>query len=218
MINQGRRNSTSDKYGDRYLMPRTIFFKRRRILMLRFGIALLSAAMLLVFSEFNHANEAAPEPGGACAEQDALYNYSSNVEKTHWKLKELYAVPVGTTDPAAWELSADFNTQFIAELQSGDTPQAFAAACSAVWGSFFTGDAAVIVRVNRTITSIHKTLKCDSGVWDTLSTENVEFNDISDWLTANSNPYDVTNQDAVGLLEADLQNILTDLNAQPGTD
>jgi hypothetical protein len=131
---------------------------------------------------------------------------------------ELYAVPVGTIDPSEWSLSAYFKNQFDEELGEGETPEEFAVACAAVWGDYFTYSASVLVSLSRTISTTHKTLKCEGGNWGTLSTEDVQIVDVSDWLSANSGSYDVNAASTPIQLESDLESILTNLNGQPGSD
>jgi hypothetical protein len=186
--------------------------------MLNFKSIIMFAMAVFVFCQISYASETSPEPGGVCNEPDTIYNYSADIDKTQWKPKELYAVPVGTTDPLAWEQSSDFRTQFMAALSSGESAEAFAQACTVVWQNFFSSDAAVVISVSRTITSTHKTLKCISGTWNTIATEDLQLQDVSDWLTTNSSAFNVTNSESATVLKTDIENILTNLNAQPGAN
>ena len=177
---------------------------------------LVCTIVLLMFSQLANADEASPQPGAACSDPGAVYNYSTNVVKTPWTLNELYALPVGTTDPATWNSSSDFRTQFINQLGSGSTPQAYAQACGAVWQNFFDSNASVLFNAKRTVTSTIVTLQCTSGVWTAVSSEDFQINDVSDWLTPGSGSYVVTDSASVTQLQQDLQAVLLNLNAQPG--
>ncbi len=173
------------------------------------------AAAIIVPECFIHAEDS-PVPGGICSEPQATHYYTSDIVKTPWVLNELYAVPVGTMSPESWDQSPYFSVQFNAELQSGETSEAFAQACGAVWYNFFTDDAAVIVSLSRTITATNQTLQCISGNWISVSTEYLQFNDVSDWLTTNNSAFDVSDPSSTPILQADLQKLLENLNAQPG--
>lgn len=162
--------------------------------------------------------EELPIPGGDCNEPEAIYNYTSEIAKTPWMLNELYAVPVGTVSPETWDQSSYFGTQFLAELQSGESAEDFAQACDAVWQNFFTDDADVIVTLRRTINTTNQVLQCISGNWTSISTENLQFNDVSDWLSTSSDPYDVTVTSSEILLQGHLESLLENLNNQPGAD
>jgi hypothetical protein len=155
------------------------------------------------------------EVGGVCDEEGRIHNLASDISKTPWELNELYAVPVGTVSPDSWEQSSSFNLQFNAELESGD-PAGFALACANVWQNFFPEEADVIISVRRTITATHQVLECLSGSWMTQSTQPLEINDVSDWLTTTGSPYDLSNESSQSELQSDLQAILDSLNAQPG--
>ena len=177
---------------------------------------LMLAVAMMAFSQFGYSSSAAPEPGATCSEPGAVYNYSTDVTKTPWILKELYAVPAGTADPATWDSSSDFKTQFTNELGTGLTPQDYALACGAVWQNFFSDNASVLFNAHRTVTATEITLQCTSGTWAAVSTETRRFDDVSDWLTAGSGPYQVGNPASVTQLQQDLESTLTNLNAQPG--
>jgi hypothetical protein len=164
-----------------------------------------------------YADEPSPVQIGAhCSETDAIYHLTSNIQKTPWQVSSLYAVPVGTLNPESWELSSSFHAAFIGELQSGQNVEEYAEACTAVWQDFFVQDTDVIVTLSRTISATDQVLECISGTWVHISTQEFNHEDQSDWLTINDTPFDVTNEASRSLLAAKLQNLINNLNTQPG--
>jgi hypothetical protein len=74
----------------------------------------------------------------------------------------------------------------------------------------------VIVTATRTITATDQVLQCISGSWVLQSTENLEFQDVSDWQTLAGNPFSVTDATSQSNIESGLQALIDSLNAQPG--
>jgi hypothetical protein len=172
------------------------------------GILLLAALPACLFSD------ELVQAGGPCTEEGQYFHLTSGIIKSPWELNDLYALPPGSLSPESWQESSSFHTQFNMELE-GISAESFADACSAVWQGFFSEEADIIVKVHRSISATHQMLQCTSGYWISLSTEALQMNDTSDWITLEGSPYDVGVESA-SAIEADLQYLLDTLNMQPG--
>ena len=147
-------------------------------------------------------------------EGDMYFHATST--RTHWKIRDLYAVPVDTLDPASWEYSASFHTQLTQTLRDGEGPEAFARACTEIWTVFFSDTADVLVTLERTITRNDEPLQCVSGVWTVVASQVVNQTDTTDWLRLNPEPLAVSDSNSIQVLQGLLQRLLDNLNTQPG--
>lgn len=180
---------------------------------------ILAIGAIFSFPRSSPAEEGQPvEIGSSCGEIEATYHLTSDIQKSLWQLNELYAVPVGTYNPESWEQSSSFNSAFIAALQGQEDATAYAEACGTVWQNFFSEDADVLVTLRRTITTTDQILQCISGNWAFSSIQYLEDEDVSDWLTVNGSPFDVMNESSLSLLQMNLESLVNDLNAQPGSE
>jgi hypothetical protein len=179
-----------------------------------YSLATIIAVFLFSFGQLALAE--GPELGGSCTDSGSIYHLTQDIQKSLWKLEGLYAVPVGTRNPESWDQHLQFNTQFISQLQSGETARAFAEACVTVWQNFFNETADILVTASRTITVTDQVLQCVSGTWVSDSTQYLEFQDVSDWQSLTGSPFDVTDPLSESEIESDLQALVDSLNAQPG--
>jgi hypothetical protein len=178
--------------------------------------SLATIIAVFLFSLGQLALAEGPELGGSCTDSGSIYHLTQDIQKSPWKLEGLYAVPVGTRSPESWDQSVQFNIQFISQLQSQETPEAFAEACVTIWRNFFTESADVLVTASRTITATDQVLECVSGTWVLASTQYLEFQDVSDWQTLSGSPFDVTDPLSESEILSNLQFFIDSLNDQPG--
>jgi hypothetical protein len=187
-----------------------------KTIMLRLFSIWIVLTLSLFCNQITCAQSTTPLPGESCSEPEAVYNYSTNILKSPWKLHELYALPLGLEDPSSWDSSEEFKIQFSASLGAGQTPADFSAACAAVWQDFFEVEANVVVKASRTIKSTNFTLRCTDGIWSTIASENREFSDVTEWTLIENGPFSVTSPESASVLQTSLESVLNALNTQPG--
>lgn len=172
--------------------------------------------LLLLFSVIASITQGqTPEVGENCFEDDDFYHDVVST-RTLWAIDELYAVPVGVITPVSWDLSSEFEQQLLSLIQPPANTQIFAEACGNIWQNYFSDSADVIISLHRTITSTDKTLACENGVWILVSEETAETIDISDWMKVGDESFDVTDENGAALLQQKLDQLLNELNTQPG--
>ena len=155
--------------------------------------------------------------GGTCNGTEGNYVWITS-SRTSWSTSSVFAVPVDTVDPEEWPESGAFESQLSGILPTNPTVTQYADAVAAIWGQYFADGAYVLIRLKRTLSTTTRSVECVSGLWTVASTADGTDLDESGWLKVGEGHYDVGDSSSVTALTSDIQNAITELNAEPGSD
>jgi hypothetical protein len=154
--------------------------------------------------------------GQPCTDTDRSWRWTTSV-RTKWEIGDICAVPVGLSTPTEWESSVVFHDRIHSALDTNPSVQNYVQAMTSVWHDFFSGNADVLVLLQRTVDSDIRNLECTSGTWAIASEESSSKLDDSGWVRVISS-FDVNELNATVAISTSLQQILDDMNTQPGAD
>lgn len=155
--------------------------------------------------------------GGACSQSDGSYEWITST-RTIWSVSDIYAVPVGTQTPYDWANAEAFHTRLIEVLAPDPTPVQYGEACATISSEFFSTDADILIRLHRTISTTRRNVECVSEVWTVVFQLEGTKDDQSEWLRVGNRSYDVSINSDREMIPQDVQALINQLSAQPGSD
>jgi len=153
--------------------------------------------------------------GVACYDEGSTF-LSTQSTRTPWELDQITVSPHGMNDPSEWDQYDAVLGSILSRIPAQPQTADFAEAVSSVWADYCSGSCNVYVSLKRTFSRTDTTLQCSSGVWVAITGPSPsQVADNSDWISLPNGPYTVGQTDA-GTLTADINDLLSTLNSQPG--
>ena len=175
----------------------------------------LVAILALFNSTKGDALEAPFTIGSSCESSSSNYLWETLV-RTKWSIDLVVTLPTEVSDPDEWEATQEFRTRMVALLEGNTDAESFAEAIMVVWTEFTGNSSNIFIRFTRHITITERNVACDS-VWTVASSNDTATTDYSEWLRLDPQSYSYS-QTLASELSSKMEELLTDLNSQPGSD
>jgi hypothetical protein len=171
------------------------------------------------YGEEDYTGEMPPiEIGQACESTHPGYTWRT-ASRTEWSLAQLCPTPAGYDSAEEWNDRDNFLSSLNTELNGQSSTEAYANACVEIWGEFLSGNVELFVKLQRTITTEIKAIRCQQSVWslDQQSSSTSNEVDESEWVKPSTSIFVVGTTTGLQIKEA-LDTYLSQMNSQPGAD